>query len=917
MPESYLKQSRFSNTGTVRVDNDCTSPAPINLRCEHRAAPLGIDETQPCLSWQLCDTRRGAAQTAYQVIVAASVEALHADTPDLWDSGKIATDQAVEIIYAGMPLESRQCCWWKVRVWDQDGNASSWSDPAFWEMGLLNAGDWQAKWIGSAIDITEQSQPCPHLRCEWRINLPITRARLHVSALGLFALEINERRVGRDELVPGWTDYSKRLMYLTYDVTSHLQSGDNVAGVILGDGWYSGYLLWDGCRNHYGNQAGLLFQLEIELSDGSTQIVCSDETWQTSIGPILSSDLYHGEVYDARLEMPGWSLPGFDATAWRDACILNDTDAVLVSKRNETIQVIEELKPLCITEPADGVYVFDFGQNMVGRARLHMRGEVGTQITLRFAEMLNDDGSIYIENLRTAKATDRYTLRGGDTETWEPRFTFHGFRYVEMTGCPEPPTLDALTGIVMHSATPPTGRFACSNPKINRLQKSILWGQKGNFLDVPTDCPQRDERLGWTGDAQVFVRTAAFNMDVYAFFEKWAFDVADAQSEEGAFSHVAPDLLNDYGSAGWGDAGVLCPWRIYLCYGHKRILEQNFKPMLRWIDYQQRTSHELIRSAKGYGDWLAVDAIAPDRSPTPTDLVGTAYFAYTAMITAQVARIIGKSEEADRLEGLANRVRHAFNQEFVSPGGRVVGHTQTGYLLALAFDLLPEEIRPVAVQHLVDLIEARDWHLSTGFLGTPLLQPVLSRFGRTDVAYRLIFQESYPSWLYPGEQGATTMWERWNSYTKADGFGDAAMNSFNHYAFGAVGEWLYSTVGGIDFDLQNPGYKHAIIRPDPGTAKYGLQWAETDLQTRHGLLSSHWKIESRQMTLRVNIPPNTTATVDVPAKSINDVQESGRLLNDADDISAEYVDFNSRNVVRCDVKAGAYEFVSAGLDWTT
>ncbi len=911
------------------ADSACpTLSAPHHLRCELRPDPLGIDELQPRVSWRLNDSRRGAAQTAFQVVVASELELLQGRTADLWDSGKIDSDQSVAVTYAGRPLVSRQRCWWRVRVWDQAGEMSAWSEPACWEMGLLCADDWSAHWIGANTNDATKSGPCPHMRREWRIDKPVAKARLYATARGLFGLELNGKRVGHDELAPGWTDYHKRLMYLTYDITDELHSGENVIGAILGDGWYCGHMLWESKRNLYGEQPSLLLQIEVEFEDGTSQTIRSDENWRTSDGPILASDLYNGEEYDARLEMPGWSSPGFDASGWSTAAFAQSTSAQIVAKRNETVQVIEELTPVAMTEPEEGVYVFDLGQNMVGRARLRLRGESGQQITLRFAEMLNDDGTVYVENLRTAKATDRYTFRGHDkvetdgvdtndletdVEIWEPRFTFHGFRYVELTGCTTPPDITAVTGIVLHSNMPHTGHFECSHPKINRLQKNILWGQKGNFLDVPTDCPQRDERLGWTGDAQVFVRTAAFNMDVSAFFEKWGFDVVDAQTSDGAFTHIAPDILGVGGSAGWADAGVLCPWTIYLCFGQKKILEQNFEPMLHWIEYQKRTSHELIRPSEGYGDWLAIDAVEPGRAPTPIDLIGTAYFAHTTRITARIARILGKSEEAQRLEQLADQIREAFNRQFVTPGGRVVGHTQTGYLIALGFDLLPEDLVPTAVDHLVHLIEIRDWHLSTGFLGTPLLLPVLTRFGRTDVAYRLIQQETYPSWLYPGEQGATTMWERWNSYTKADGFGDVNMNSFNHYAFGAVGEWLYATVGGIDLDPQRPGYQHAIIRPDPGTAAYGLQWAKADLETPYGKLHSHWTIDGKQFTLHVTIPPNATATVHLPAVGIESVQESGRPLESAVDLHGVISDKQARTV-RCEVGAGSYVFVSQGLD---
>ena len=632
-----------------------------------------------------------------------------------------------------------------------------------------------------------------------------------------------------------------------YDVTAQLRAGTNDIGATLGDGWYAGYLAW--AHNHfvYGDQLSLLCQLEVEYTDGSREVIVSDEKWETALGPILVSDIYNGETYDAR------RVP----TGWQPVVVFPAPKAKLVALHSQPVRKQEELPALTQPEPTPGTHVFDLGQNMVGWARLQFRAPAGTAITIRYAEMLNTDGTMYTTNLRSAKCTDVYICRGGG-EVFEPHFTFHGFRYVELTGLTEKPKLTDVTGIVLHSEIPTTGTFECSDALVNRLQQNIVWGQKGNFLEVPTDCPQRDERLGWTGDAQVFIRTACFNRDVSAFFTKWGMDLMDAQYPDGAVPDVIPDILKNGGAgrAAWADAGVICPWTIYLCYGDKEILRRQYDSMVRWIEWQHKKSEQLILKVWTFGDWLAPVT-------TPTDLIATAYFAHTTNLVAKTASILGRKADAKKYAKLATQVKAMFNRRFVTPDGLIVGDSQTSYLLALAFDLLPEKNRPAALDRLIADIERRGWHLSTGFVGTPLLAPILTRFGRTDVAYKLLLQQTYPGWLFSILQGATTMWERWNSYSKKDGFGDAGMNSFNHYAYGAIGEWLYNTVAGIELDPQRPGYKHIILRPQPGA---DLTWARGELQTRHGKVACGWKLDKRKLTVHATVPANTTATVILPGQ---------------------------------------------------
>ena len=722
-----------------------------------------------------------------------------------------------------------------------------------------------AQWIGDRKRKTHGGQPSPFLRKSFILPGPIRKATLHWTALGVANLHLNGQKIGRDFLMPGWSDYRKRAQVLSTDVTRLLRPGPNRLGAILGDGWYCGYLLWKKDRNFYGKFPQLLARLEIELKNGRRLSIVSDRTWELRYGPILSTDLYDGENYDARKEIPGWCDPETRTAGWRRADVFPKYRGLLQPKINEPVRVTQTLPTRKITRPGPGKYVFDFGQNLTGVCRLKIRGRRGQTITLKFAEMLKADGHVYRENLRAAKATDTYICRGGGPEEWTPRLTFHGFRYVEVTGLTRPPSKSLLTALVLHTDMKPTGRFRCSRPILNRLNQNIRWGQRGNFLDLPTDCPQRDERLGWTGDAQVFIGTAAFHYDVRNMFRKWTTDLRDGQRRDGAYPDVAPDVLGQlgpgqFGNAGWADAGVICPWMIYWHYGERQILQENYPAMVRWIEYQRKTSRNLIRPRTSYGDWLAIDAVTPQNAPVPCDLVGTAYFAHTADLMARMAGVLGKSADRTRFRRLHGRIVAAFQKAYVTPDGRIVGHCQTSYLLALAFDLLPAVLRPKAFGHLVDLISARNDHLSTGFLGTPLLCPVLSRFGRTDLAYRLLLQEDYPSWLYTVKNGATTMWERWNSYTKEHGFGDVSMNSFNHYAYGAVGEWMYSVIGGIR--PQAPGCKRILFAPEPGG---GLTEAETSLQTPHGLASCRWQLRGRRLVVDLQVPAGVYATVQLPS----------------------------------------------------
>ena len=855
---------------------------PVGLVAEFLRNPQCLETRKPRLSWRLDDPRHGARQTAFRIVAASSEERLEAEDPDCWDTGHVASAETLDIAWAGRALKSRSEVFWRVMVWDADGAPSAWSETASFGIGPFGSGDLCAKWIGAAAPRTREGMPVPMFRKSFQLPAAPSKAHLHVSAFGLAEVTVNGRPAGADLFAPGWTDYRHHVELVTYDATPLLRAGENVVGALLGEGWFAGNLTWEG-RNKWGDSPALLVELDMEFPDGGRMTVSTDETWlYTEDGPVRSSDLYQGEVYDARCEIPGWDEPGFAARSWRRAVrIAVPEGARLCGRPNGGIRRQKALAPISRAEPLPGRYVFDLGQNMVGFPHLELRGRPGGTITVRYAEMLNPDGTLYNANYRSARSVDTYVCRGagpdGAPETHEPRFTFHGFRYIELSGDFEtPPECGDVAGIVVHSDMEQTGSFECSDPVANRLFSNINWGQAGNFIDVPTDCPQRDERLGWTGDAQVFARTAAYNRDVAGFFAKWARDLEDGQFPDGAFPDVAPNMLGPgcRGHCGWGDAGVVCPWTMFEMFGDTEILRRHYDSMVRWLGWWKGlcTEEGVVRYAGGiwhYGDWLSVDCPVDEdgrpqcgAAPTPSDLLATAYYARCAGIVADVARVLGKTDDARAFAALRRKIAAAYRREFVTPGGRVAGDTQTGYLVTLGFGLV-EDPHVVArmVERLVFLVESRDNALTTGFLGTPLLCPVLTRFGRADLAYKLFQRKKYPSWYFPIlDGGATTMWERWNSYSSRHGFGDVSMNSFNHYAYGAIGEWMYETVGGIA--PAEPGFRKIRFAPVPGG---DITWAHASLATRRGMASIEWRLKpGGNIDVSVLVPPNTTAELVLP-----------------------------------------------------
>lgn len=878
-----------------------------NLQCEGLANPLGIGVTQPRLSWQLASARRNVVQTAYEIHV--SLDAAGLGKAGVWNSGKVTSDQSVFVNYGGPALESGKRYYWNVRVWDNAGKASAWSQAAYWETGLLNTNDWKAKWIESGLPGDTVSGPSPILRKTFELKKAVKTARVYVTAHGLYEAFLNGQRVGDAYLTPGWTSYKTRLQYQVYDVTAAVKQGANAIGAQLGDGWYRGHLAWENNRNVYGKNTGLLLQLQVVYTDGSSETIVTDESWKAAFGAIRMAEIYHGEDYDARLEKEGWSTAGFSDQSWQPVRVNDVSKENIIASESPSMRKHEVFKPTKVIKTPKGETVLDFGQNLVGWVQMKVTGKAGDKVTIQHAEVLDKEGNFYITNLRAAKAQIHYTLKGGAEETYEPRFTFFGFRYIKVEGFPGPVSEKNFTAIAIYSDMAPTGNFECSNPLVNQLQHNIQWGQKGNFLDVPTDCPQRDERLGWTGDAQAFSRAASFNMNVDQFFSKWLKDVAADQLENGAVPFVVPNVLgkNAVASAGWADVATIIPWNMYLAYGDKRLLETQYASMKSWVGYMEANStHYLWNKGFHFGDWLFYRPFDDnDGRSAVTDkyLIAQTFFAHSTQLIINAAEVLGQKEDVAKYTELLRNIKEAFVKEYMTPNGRLVSGTQTAYVLALQFDMLPEALRPQAAAKLAENIKSYDNHLTTGFLGTPYLCHVLSRFGYDDVAYKLLLQETYPSWLYPVKMGATTIWERWDGIKPDSTFQTPGMNSFNHYAYGAIGDWMYRIVAGLDTDVNGPGYKKIVVKPHVGEK---MTHASADLATYYGKVKSGWKVEGGKFYLDVEIPANCTATIFVPSASGN-VQESNKPLTSDKEIK---MSGKQGDYLVIEVGSGSYHFSS-------
>ncbi|MER6498056.1 family 78 glycoside hydrolase catalytic domain [Streptomyces sp. NPDC001455] len=906
-------------------------PRPLGLsglRCEHRTTPLGIDEPSPRLSWRSASGLRGDDPVAHRVRVAERLADLDRDEHLRWDTGRVTDAGAVAVVYAGPALREHTRYHWRVSVWTARAarpvDATSWFETAF-----VGGAPWRASWIAhdprpvAVMDAPTEGSlaldghglaPCPLLRRAFTAPA-VARARLHVTARGLYEVRLNGARVGDAELAPGWTDYNRRIQYQTYDVTALLRDGENVLSATLADGWWSGFVGFEPRRAgaHYGSFPQFLAELHLTGADGRSNAVVTDGTWRTGTGAVRHADLLMGECHDLRYAAEGWELPGFDDSGWSPALVVETDHRLLVASVDEPVRATARLGPRAVTRLSPDTHVVDFGQNLAGRVRLRI-GELaaGARVVIRHAEALDGSGGLYTANLRTASATDVLVGDGRRGIVFEPRFTYHGFRYAEIRGLPEL-AADDVVAVALHSDTPWAGEFDCSDPELRRLHDCVVWGQRSNFVSVPTDCPQRDERLGWMADAQVFLPTAALNADVAAFFTKWLRDVDDARTPDGGFGNVAPRLAGvaDEGAPGWGDAGVIIPWHLHRVYDDDRFLSRALDGMCAWVELIRRHNPDLVwrrRVGPHFSDWLAPGA------PTPRDVVATAYFAHSARLTARAAGVLGREEVAARHHRLADAVRATFMERFVtvahSPGGgrptvRVAGDTQTGCLLALAFDLVPPDLVDGVADRLAELVEAAGPALLTGFLGVALAAPVLDAHGRADLAHALLLRDEVPSWRFPLRHGATTVWERWDGWTPDAGFRSPSMNSFNHYALGSIGEWLYRGVAGLDQTPDSTGYRHLRIRPRPGP----LRQARARHESVRGTIEVGWERDGGRISLCVLVPPGSTADVYVPTTDPRSVRESGAVPGADDAHVTELASAADHVLYR--VSSGLYRFTAA------
>ncbi len=861
--------------------------APVALSVgENFINPVGYYEDKPRFSWKLSDDAKANIQTAYQIQVGEKNSQLEAFSANLWDSGKVDSAQNAWVNYGGLALKSRQKLQWRVRVWDSQGTVSSWSEINSFELGLLSNQDWQAKWIAhpDTLLVNKPSQQtiatAQYFRKTFSAQRNIKQARLYVTAKGLFKAHINGKQVApNDVMTPGWTPYAKRIETLTYDVTDMLVYGNNVLAANLAGGWYTGRVYKFTDKEHKLTPE-FLAQLELVYQDGSTQTIVTDKTWRvTQQGPIRFSSIYDGEHYDQNKHMSGWTKSPFDEQKWVAAAeSAIDLQVELLPKRHVPVRNVSELEPIDHFANGNNSVVFDFGQNMVGVPKIKLPTIANKQIKIRFAEALHK-GEFYTDNYRSAQSTNLFTPASTGISEYQPTFTYHGYRYVEISGFDPAaqPDKSWVTAIVQHSDVEVKTNFTSSHAKLNKLAQNIRWGLKSNFYDIPLDCPQRDERLGWTGDAQVFTTPSMYMADVYAFWSAWLQSVREEQFEDGGVPLYIPfvEWIN-WPSSGWGDAATIIPWELYQLTGDQQILADNYQMMTRWVEYHQSQSKDLISSMKTFGDWLQPypnpESKNPNRGDTDFNLISTAYFARSVYLTAQTAKVLGKEAEAAEYEQMFSQIKaafisHYFNDDLSLKTGQ---ETQTTYLLGLAFELFSQEQTQIAQQKLIELIESADVHLRTGFLGTPLLAQVLQDAGRSDLVYELIFKETYPSWFYSINNGATTTWERWNSYSIKDGFNPEGMNSLNHYAYGSIAQWFYQGILGIK--AKTPGFSEIVIEPQ--ISDY-LDSAAGFYDTPAGQIKVRWAIKDKQFDLTVKIPNNTKAEIVLPEFSAHTLAING------------------------------------------
>lgn len=891
--------------------NKIDTPLQIEqLRVEYLKNPKGISVEKPRFSWLLKSDGFNRYQTAYQIFV--SEEKNDVEKGLIWDSGKVISNNTNQINYNGKELQSNKKYYWQVKVWDEKG-VSSLSEINFWSMGNLNYLDWQGQFISHNVGYNKKDKykelylpPARYLRHSFTISKKIKRATAYTTALGLYELRLNGNKVGNDYLLPGWTDYNERLYYQTFDITNQITQGENVVGAIIADGWYAGYIGYallvqlDKVREFYGVNPAFMGQLKIEYEDGTSEIIASnDETWKSNSGPIIEADIIMGETYDARLEHKGWDLPRFDDSKWSKPKRYTLPNGKLEASPTTAVKNQETITPKKISEPKPGVYIFDIGKNIAGIAKLKTQGKEGTKITLRFGEILKSDGTLLTENLRKARATDTYILNGNGIETWEPKFTYHGFQFVEVTGLTEKPTLETITAIQLSSIKTDASTFASSNEMNNILFKNIKTTQAANFIDIPTDCPQRDERLGWTGDAQVFARSATYNADVASFFTKFAIDLKDAQRWYGAYPNFAPFPFSRPGqySPAWMDAGIIIPYTLMKVYNDTRIVNYMYKSMQQFMKFQEEASVNYLRpgAGKNWGDWLAVN------ETTSNDFIASAYYAYDAKLMSEMAKEIGKDDDSKKYLQEFENIKKSFSNKYILPSAKTTEDSMTSYALALYFNLYPENLAYQGAAILAKKIEQNGYKFATGFLGTKHVMLALSKYGFHDIAYKLFKQKEYPSWGYSIENGSTSIWERWDSFTKDDSKNadlNAAMNSFSHYAFGSVAEWMFQYAAGID--TKSNGYRQIIIKP---AITKELQFINASTSTINGIITSNWSIKKRYILMDIVIPTNTKAEIYIPSKNQSKITINGKPLNKIKNLEV-LSSLDNKTVIR--VGSGSY-----------
>ncbi len=901
---------------------------PTDLACEQLRNPVGIDSVQPRLSWIVPGNGRGEAQTAYQVLVATSEKLLDSDKGDLWDSGKVASDQSVLVRYEGKPLKSEMGCHWKVRVWTKNGGQSQWSKTAFWSMGLLNPTDWKGKWIANRVKLDDdetlplnirgrgadaashimQKMPGPLLRKTFEANKPIKRATLYISGLGFCELHVNGKKMGDSVLTPTYTKYDRRVPYTTHDVTNLIKQGPNAIGVMLGNGWFNCFTRdsWDFDHAPWRTTPRMLLQMRLEYADGSSGLVVSDESWKTALSPITFDGIRNGEEYDARLEQRGWDTAEFvehsegssELPGWKPVEIVDGPKGKLVAETSPPVKVVEIIKPVKVTEPKPGVFLFDMGCNMAGWVELKVAGPAGTQVTMRFDEQLHEDGTLHQTNaghLATGEfQTDKYTLKGVGLESWEPRFVYHGFQYVQVEGFPGKPTLNSLVGKVTHTAFERAGSFECSNDLLNKIHRATLRSYVGNFVGFPTDCPHR-EKNGWTGDAQLATEVGLLNFKSETNYARWMNDFADCQLDDGNLPGIVPTGGWGYewgNGPAWDSAYFIIPWYLYLYRGDSSVLKAHYDGYKKYLDFLASKANGNIVEI-GLGDWCPPQG-GPGGHATPVALTSTAYYYVDVNIAAHTAELLGKTEEAKKYHALAADISRAFMARFYNPEtGKFTGDEQCGMAAAIYQGLLPDAQKPKVLQALISEMQKRDGHIWAGILGTKYAIHALTDNGRADLIYAAATKRDFPSWGHWIERGSTTLWEMW------DGGG-----SRNHIMFGDIDAWFYSALAGINLDPARPGYKHIIIKPQ---IVGDLKWAKAQHDSPYGEIGSSWKKDAGKLALTIDIPANTTATVYVPCKSAEAVTESGKPA--AKSAGVKYVGVKEGCAVY-EVGSGRYEFVT-------